>query len=313
MAPTDRNNPKRAASSESKYSLMEFMKEFPDDATCLEFLWRTRYSADGEHADCPKCETERVFKRYEMTTRRQAWTCVSCGHMLYPTAGTIYHKSSTSLHLWFYAIYIMSSTRSGVSAKTLEREIGVTYKCAWRMMNLIRNQIITQDDDTPLEGDVEADETYYGGKPRAHEKMTRQERYDRKVPVFAAVERGGRVRAEVIEHAGFGQVHPLVHEFIKDTSRLFTDESKLYNGIGRKFAEHNTIKHSERIYVRGDVHTQTIDGFFATLKLGIRGTYHAVSRKWLQGYLNEYAWRYNHRDDDLAMFRAMILRSACPR
>src|SRR4051812_18699384 len=104
MAPTDRNQPKRATSSASQYSLMEFMREFPDDATCLTFLWRTRYSTDGEHAHCPECDKERTFKRYETTVRRQAWTCSACGHMIYPTAGTIYHKSSTSLHLWFYAV-----------------------------------------------------------------------------------------------------------------------------------------------------------------------------------------------------------------
>src|SRR5258708_4415637 len=140
MAPTDRNNPRRAASSDSQFSLMEFMREFPDDAACLNFLWRTRYSPDGDHAYCTECSRERTFKRYDLTTRRQAWTCTACGHFIYPTAGTIYHKSSTSLHLWFYAIYMMSSTRCGVSAKTLERELGITYKTAWRMMNLIRNQ-----------------------------------------------------------------------------------------------------------------------------------------------------------------------------
>lgn len=313
MAPTNRNNPQRAASSESQFSLMEFMREFPDDAACLNFLWRTRYAPDGEHAYCTECSRERSFKRYENTIRRQVWNCTACGHSVYPTAGTIYHKSSTSLHLWFYAVYMMSSTRSGVSAKTLERELGVTYKTAWRMMNLIRNQIMTQDDDTPLDGDVEADETYYGGEPRAHEHMTRGERYSRKVPVFAAVERGGRVRAEVLPHAGHGAVRPMVTDFIKGTARLYTDESGLYHGMERQFSEHHTIKHIEKVYVHGNVHTQTIEGFFATLKTGIRGTYHSVSRKWLQGYLNEYAWRYNHRDDDLGMFRALILRTAFPR
>jgi len=312
MAPTDRNNPKRAASSESQYSLMEFMREFPDDAACLNFLWRTRYSTDGEHAHCPKCDEERSFKRYEMTTRRQAWTCVACGHMLYPTAGTIYHKSSTSLHLWFYAIYMMSSTRGGVSAKQLERELGVTYKCAWRMMNLIRNQIMAQDDDA-LEGDVEADETYMGGRAREWPKRSREYHASRKVPVFGAVERGGRVRAKVMDFNAAADVRPLVHDFIKSDSRLFTDDSHLYRGMDKTFADHQSIKHIAKIYVDGDVHTQTIDGFFSTLKNGIRGSYHAVSRKWLQGYLNEYAWRYNHRDDDLGMFRSLILRSAFPR
>src|SRR5947208_2484404 len=101
MAPVNRNQPRRADSSDSQYSLMEFMAEFPNDAACLEWLWRTRYAPDGEHASCPKCEKVRVFRKYEMSNRNTSSTCTGCGHHLHPTAGTIFHKSSTSLHLWF--------------------------------------------------------------------------------------------------------------------------------------------------------------------------------------------------------------------
>ncbi len=111
MPPANRKQPKRANSSDSQYSLMEFMQQYPDDEACLQELWRKRYSPDGEHAYCPKCETERVFRRYETTQQRQSWNCIACGHYLYPTAGTIFHKSSTSLHLWFYAMYLTASTR----------------------------------------------------------------------------------------------------------------------------------------------------------------------------------------------------------
>src|SRR3954469_10142152 len=154
MPPVDRNDPQRARSSDSTYSLMEFMREFPDDAACLEHLWRTRYSPDGTHAECPKCERTRVFKRYATKQGRQAWTCTGCGHHVHPTAGTIFHKSSTSLQLWFYAMYLMASTRCGISAKHLERELGVNYKTAWRMLNKIRNELMDQDGDAPLSGDV---------------------------------------------------------------------------------------------------------------------------------------------------------------
>lgn len=141
MPPVTRNNPVRAASSESQYSLMEFMREYPDDASCLEALWRRRYSEDGIHAECPKCETSREFKRYATAQQRKSWSCMACGHKLHPTAGTIFHKSSTSLHLWFYAMYLMTRTRCGNSAKQLEREFGVTYKTAWRMAHLIRTEL----------------------------------------------------------------------------------------------------------------------------------------------------------------------------
>src|SRR5207244_4337505 len=144
--------------------------DFPDDATCLDWLWRNRYSTDGETAQCPKCDQERVFERYETKQTRQSWTCTGCGYHLHPTAGTIFHKSSTSLHLWFYAIYLITSTRCGISAKQLERELGVTYKTAWRMFNLIRTELMKQDGDGPLSGSVEADETWIGGKLRESDR-----------------------------------------------------------------------------------------------------------------------------------------------
>src|ERR1041385_3114344 len=160
----DRNNPTRGKASSSQYSLMEFMRTYPDDAACLDFLWRQRFAPDGHHAHCPKCDQERKFHRVKS---RPSYSCDSCGHHIHPLAGTIFHKSSTSLHLWFYAMYIMASTRCGVSAKQLERELGVTHKIAGRMFHLIRNQLMDQDDDDePLSGKVEADETYVGGKPR---------------------------------------------------------------------------------------------------------------------------------------------------
>src|SRR3954447_20096142 len=165
MPPANRHEPKRAKSSHSDYSVTEFLAEFPDDAACLEHLWRSRYSEDGEHAFCPKCCQRRVFKRYATKQGRQSWTCTGCGHHVHPTAGTIFHKSSTSLKLWFHAMYLMTSTRCGISAKQLERELGVNYRTAWRMMNRIRNELMA-DDGELLSGDVEIDETSVRGKLR---------------------------------------------------------------------------------------------------------------------------------------------------
>lgn len=168
MPPVDRKNPKRAASSESRFTLVEFMRLYPDDEACLVALWRERYSPDGEHAFCPSpsCRRERTFKRYATTQQRQSWTCTACGHHLHPTAGTIFHKSSLPLTHWFYCMYLMTSTRCGISAKQVERELGCAYKTAARMMRQIRT-LMEDDDDALLEGDVEVDETYVGGKARA--------------------------------------------------------------------------------------------------------------------------------------------------
>ncbi len=313
MPPVARKNPVRADSSESRYSLMEFMREFPDDDACLRWLWRDRYSADGEHASCPRCEQERTFVRYETSQQRQSWTCRSCGHHLHPTAGTIFAKSSTSLHLWFYAMFLVSQTRCGISAKQLERELGVTYKTAWRMLNLIRNQLMEQDAE-PLSGNVEIDETAYGGKPRAYaNRSTGKKRTTttwKKETVFGMVERGGRIKATHLPDRGGVGIKREIHEHVLPASMIFTDDWPTYRGLDKHYAGHRRIKHSARIYVDGDSHTQTIDGFFGNLKNGIRGTYHAVSAKWLQGYLNEYAWRYNHRHAADSMFRLLLARAA---
>ncbi len=312
---SDRNNPVRGSASTSQYSFMEFMRDFPDDASCLDFLWRQRYAPDGSHAECPKCERERKFHRVKA---RPSYACETCGFQFYPLAGTIFHKSSTSLHLWFYAIHLMTSTRCGVSAKHLERELGVTYKTAWRMFNLIRNKLMTEDDE-PLSGEVEIDETSVDGKPRKRsgpikrphaisEGMQLAER--RRATVYAAVERGGRVKATVLPSRRGPRLRQQAVEWIDPEAIVFTDEWPYYNKLREDFAEHRRIRHSAHEYVIGDTHTNTIEGFFGNLKTGIRGNYKAISHKWLQGYLNEFTWRYNHRHDARGMFHTLIERAA---
>src|SRR3954452_14116304 len=191
MAANDRNNPIRQDSSESDYSLIEFMRQYPDDAACLDRLWRERYAPDGHHMECPRCERERKFHR---TKTRASYTCDSCGLHVHPMKGTIFEKSTTSLQLWFYAMYLMASTRCGISAKQLERELGVQYRTAHRMMKKIRTQLMTDEGDEPLSGDVEVDETSVRGKPRV--KMTRAEAAawrEAQPNVLGMVERGGKV------------------------------------------------------------------------------------------------------------------------
>ncbi len=301
---------------------MEFFREFPNDAACLEWLWRNRYSEDGSHAECPSCDRVRKFHK---VNDRPAWDCDTCGHHIHPTAGTIFHKSSTSLHLWFYAMHLMTSTRCGISAKQLERELGVTYKTAWRMANLIRNELMVQDDE-PLSGDVEADETFIGGKPRASHRRAyaelsgwqRRQRaakdaMGRKITVFGAVERAGQVRAIVVPDSSADSLQPALRNFVLPSSSIFTDEWRAYIEVGREFKTHHRIAQNQGIYVEGSVHTNTIKGFWSLVKNGIRGVYHSVSAKWLQGYLNEYAWRYNHRNQRRSQFEQLLLVAASGR
>ena len=317
MAAGDRKNPKRAKSSDSRYSLVEFMADFPDDEACLTWLWQARYAADGERAYCEKCCQTRVFARYETTQQRQSWTCTACGHHVHPTAGTIFHKSSTSLHLWFYAMYLMTSTRCGISAKQLERELGVTYKTAWRMFHLIRGEVMAQGDDT-LSGTVEMDETYVGGRrrPSAADQWQRANGRPkagdtRKTPVFGMVERHGQVVAMTVPNVQRATVMPHIVKRVLPASTVYTDEYAVYKTLPAEGYEHDTVEHGAGVYVSGDVHTNTIEGFWSLVKRGISGTHHMVSAKHLQGYLNEYVWRYNNRDEDgPALFALLLVRSA---
>jgi transposase-like protein len=302
---------------------MEFSREFPDDDACLNYLWRSRYSEDGEHAECPKCETTRSFRRYATTQRRQSWTCIACGHHIHPTAGTIFAGSATSLHLWFYAMFLMTSTRCGISAKQLERELGVTYKCAWRIFHLIRNELMVQTDE-PFSGKVEMDEMFVGGKPRqadaaawstlplAQKKAAaRAWAHKHHTPVFGMVERQGRVAAHVVPSTRARTLMPMVKTRLLPEAVIYTDEATIYTkSLPFLGYQHKRVHHQARVYVEGDAHTQTIEGFWSLVKRGIGGTHHAVSAKHLQGYLNEYVWRYNHRNDGRAQFESLLLRAA---
>src|SRR5919199_3428578 len=184
MSKVDRNNPKRSSASESRYSLMEFMRQFPDDAACLDFLVQKLYP---EGIYCPTCEK---ITKHHREKNRPSYACQYCGHHEHPLVGTIFENSATSLRLWFYAMYLMASTRCGISAKQLERELGVTYKTAWRMFHKIRAMLSEDDDSEPMSGTVEADETYYGGK-REGTPRGRPGEDSHKTPVFGMAERKG--------------------------------------------------------------------------------------------------------------------------
>ena len=303
---TKRNDPKRAPSSESRYSIMEFDREFPDDSACLDFLVAKLYP---EGIFCPNCD--KVTRHHRVKTRT-CFACQFCGHQEYPMAGTIFERSSTSLRLWFRAMYLMASTRCGISAKQLERELGVSYPTAWRMFKEIRS-MLGQDGNDPLSGTVEMDETFIGGKPRVGDiKSKREVRafVEKKAKVFGAVQRGGNVTATVIPSRRANTIMPLATKHVLPASTVYTDEFKSYRGLTQAGYAHSRINHSEGVYVSGDVHTQTIEGFWALLKGGLIGVYHGVSTKHLQSYLDEYVFRYNNREitGRRGMFDAFLSR-----
>lgn len=280
----------------------DFLERFPDNDSCLEYL-KIKFYSDG--TECPGCGKPSKFHKIK---NRSCYSCQFCGHQVYPTAGTIFHKSTVNLQLWFYAIYLMSSTRLGISAKHLEREIGVSYKTAHRMFKRIRT-LLDDEEDAPLEGDVEVDETAYGGKP--HAAVTRTPGLSQilksyKPTVLGMVERGGRIRARIIDNRGSVAIRGAVSKHVLTTSVLYTDEWDAYKTIATSYKGHERIRHQEHVYVQGDVHTNTIEGFWGLFKSGIRGTHRSVSREYLQSYLNEWTFRYNRRNDDTPMFWAML-------
>lgn len=301
MAARSRDSVERQAGSGSQMTYTDFLRLFPDNAACMDYLRDRFYPAGSE---CPSCGKPTKFHRIK---GRSAYACQYCRHQVYPTAGTIFHKSTTSLQLWFWAIFLMSSTRCGISAKQLEREIGVSYKTAHRIFKQIRS-LLSDDDDEPLSGHVEVDESAHGGQIRASDTAagTAYKKRSERPTMFAAVERGGRVRARIIEDRKAETLRTVVKEHVLPSSMLFTDDWMPYRTVGPHFRAHQRINHSGRVYVEGETHTQTVEGFFGLFKSGVRGVYHAISTTYLQSYLNEYAWRYNHRHDAKPMFWSII-------
>lgn len=283
-----------------RYTKKDFDRQFPDEATCLDWL-RTYLYPDGIY--CKNCE--QVTKHHRVKSR-PSYSCDHCGNHVHPTAGTIFHKSPTPLTTWFYAIYLMASTRCGISAKQIERETGVTYKTAWRMFRQIRSML--EEGTSPLGGakPVEMDESYFGPKRKRGTRRGRPSWDSQKQCVVGMVERKGRVVALTSDNATRSNLLGIAKERILPESMVFTDEWIGYHGLAAQAYLHKRINHSERIYVSGDTHTQTIDGFWGLVKNGLRGVYHSVGKGYLQSYLNEYSFRYNHRFDVDPMFATFM-------
>jgi transposase len=264
------------------YTLKDFQKQFPDDATCLEWL-KNRLYPDGIFCD----ECNAVTKHHRVKSR-PSYSCDHCGHHVHPTADTIFHKSPTPLTTWFYAVYLMAQTRCGISAKQIQRETGVTYKTAWRMFKQIRS-MLGDEKSGPIGGfnrRIEMDETYVGGRRKGGGAGRPMSGDKQKTPVVGMVQRKGQVRAFVAADVKADTLNGLIKEHVLPKSVVFTDTFAAYNGLDARGYQHQRINHSEGVYVVGEVHTNTIEGFWSLLKTGIRGVYHSVGRHYLQTYLN---------------------------
>jgi transposase-like protein len=281
---------------QAKYTKKDFNKMFPDNDSCIEWLKNHLYP-DGIF--CPTCK--KVTPHHKLHGR-PVYACEVCRHQVSPLANTIFHKSATPLKLWFEAIFEMSTTKTGYSAKCLQRSTGVTYKTAWRMFKQIRSML---DENTgKFSGKVEADETYIGGARHG----TRGRGADGKTIVAGVVERQASVSASVVPDVKANTLIPMIQDKVSPDATVFTDEMPSYAKLDKIGFEHRVINHLSKSYVNGDIHTNTIEGFWSLVKRGISGTYHHVSPEYLQSYVNEYSFRYNHRKDEKPMFQSFLNR-----
>ncbi len=279
-----------------KYTIEDFNRDFPNDNACLEWLKNHRWP---NGIFCEKCQ--KVTKHHKVT-KRKAYACDFCGHHVYPMAGTILEKSTTRLHSWFHAMFLMASTRCGISAKELQRQLGVTYKTAWRMFKQIRSMM--NEDVMALLNEIEIDETYMGGKRRGK----RGRGAIGKTAVLGIAQRNGRVIAKVVPDIQAKTLMPIIKEKVLPRSVVYTDELLSYNSLPKLGYQHKRIHHGSKVYVMGDIHTNTVEGFWSLIKRGIDGVHHAVSAKYLQDYINTYCFRWNHRNDQTPMFRLILNR-----
>ena len=275
-------------------------------------------------AICPRCGADRPYKLApkadsKRPVRPGVWKCRAgeCRKQFTVTVGTVMERSHIPLKTWLLAFHLMSSSKKGFSAHQMHRNHGIDLKSAWFLAHRIREAMKREPLAGKLgggSGDVEADETYVGGRPRAYEKskVGRPGRDSKKVCVVALVERGGDVRSFPMANRMVTgtSLRVMIREQVATNARLFTDELNAYEKVGKEFADHQTVVHSEKEYVRGEAHVNTVEGFFSILKRGVNGVYHHVSRQHLGRYLSEFDFRYNGRKLTDGERTALAIRGA---
>ena len=269
-------------------NLVGLIDRFPNEEKCREFLEQLRWP---NGVGCPRCGDTSLCE----IGNRDQWECLSCRYQFSVTAGTIMHDSHLPLRKWFLAIYLITEARKGVSANQLKRTLGISYKTAWYLCHRIRSAMGHNDPDGPtLFGIVEVDETLVGGKTKGMGRGFRRN----KTWVAGAIQRGGKVRLERIPNIRRHTLHAFIQRNVKDEAEaIYTDELKSYLGIEDHDTRHETVNHSEEQWVIGDVHTNSIEGVWSLFKRSIVGSFHKISAKHLDRYLEELEWRFNNRNN----------------
>lgn len=283
----------------------EFIKKFPDEKAIIDYFTRIRYP---QGVKCNHCGSEKVYHR---TKEPKVYDCNSCRNSFSVFKDTVFEKTSTDLQKWFFAIHMVLNAKKGISAKQLQREIGVTYKTAWRMLKQIRQAMEDKNHDGFYDTIVEIDETYIGGKPRKSNNKDndikggrlKRGRGTKKTPIIAVVDREEKkIFAKVALSNKRGQkltgrqLIDVLNQVCKGKNvTVISDEFKGYNKLKNTNYIHLRIDHT-KTFVDNDIHTNTVESFWAIVKRAFYGTYHRISKKYLQGYINEISFRYNHRN-----------------
>jgi len=268
-----------------------------DELAAVKFLETQRW---GNDPACVLCGSTNVYKMKDASTgkrnKRFLWRCHDCKNQYTVRKGTVYEESRLDLRHWCYAFWRASTSKKGVAALEVQRHCQISLKSALFLLNRIRFAMAPDPDIAPkLTGTVECDETYVGGKPR-YKGDNKRGRGTKKIPVFAAVERQGRIRRRVITNVTCKTLEKAIHETVDSKARIITDDYAAYIGIGSEYAGgHESIRHSTREYVRGDIHTNTAESSFAIVKRGLMGIYQSVSKEYLHRYLWQFDFIWNNR------------------
>ena len=272
-------------------SLIKVADYFDSEKKCQQILEDSYW---GDDVVCPKCG-----KHHCKMSESGRYHCTDCNHNFSITVGTIFENSKLSLRQWFFAIYMITSNKKGVSSCQLARDLDITQKTAWHILHKIRS-VFSQNDSSALTGIVECDEMYLGGVEDNKHKSKRTEGTQgrstkTKKPIFGMIQRSGKLVAMAVENTKAETLMPLIKQFVAENTVVYTDESKSYNRLSKENYSHEFVRHNEKEFVVDDIYTNTIEGFWSHFKKMVFGTYHFVSKKHLQRYIDEEVYRWNTR------------------